>query len=380
DRGLIPRSVSALFEALSSRPDREDLEISASFYELYKDSVIDLLSSRRRKVPVKQGESGPTLVGLLRQVVATESDAYRLLFQGDSNRHFERFPQNSETSRGHVFYLLHINHAITGNRTSLAFVDLAAPIGARNSANTAIAESLDALKAALLAMRDGREPSFESSILPQLLEPWLCPAKGQPQAHVALINPVRYSMDNHQETHEWLAFIRLAQEAHSGQPLVHSPSLRPKNLMMAHEEYGKTHQTRTPPSMAAKLPLWGSAVEESRFCPTEVDSTASFRSRQEGTVPPAWTLPEHDVSLAESNDTATSGAPDQLAHWPGEGGGAVGQAARPVIDVPVETSPALAIRVPINVPVTIKQAASPVPSIERQARTMSVEPVTRPVA
>ncbi|CAE8722441.1 unnamed protein product, partial [Polarella glacialis] len=169
-------------------------------------------------------------------------------------------------------------------------------------------------------------------------------------------------------------------EAHSGQPLVHSPSLRPKNLMMAHEEYGKTHQTRTPPSMAAKLPLWGSAVEESRFCPTEVDSTASFRSRQEGTVPPAWTLPEHDVSLAESNDTATSGAPDQLAHWPGEGGGAVGQAARPVIDVPVETSPALAIRVPINVPVTIKQAASPVPSIERQARTMSVEPVTRPVA
>eukprot|EP00435_Cladocopium_sp_Y103_P022894 s2039_g5.t1 len=148
DRGLIPRSVSALFEAMAAEPEREDVEVSVSFYELYKDAVVDLLSERRRKVPIKPTENGPQLIGLLRQVVSTESDAYHLLFQGDSNRHFQSFAQNSETSRGHVFYLLHITQRFTGKRAVLAFVDLAAPIAVRNPANTAIAQSLDALKVA----------------------------------------------------------------------------------------------------------------------------------------------------------------------------------------------------------------------------------------
>eukprot|EP00439_Symbiodinium_sp_Y106_P074016 s1013_g14.t1 len=100
DRGLIPRSVTALFEALASIPDKEDVEISVSFYELYKDAVIDLLSERRRKVPIRASEGGPVLVGLLRQVVANQTDALHLLFQGDSNRHFQNCALNSESSRG----------------------------------------------------------------------------------------------------------------------------------------------------------------------------------------------------------------------------------------------------------------------------------------
>lgn len=219
DRGLIPRSVSALFEAMAAEPEREDVEVSVSFYELYKDAVVDLLSERRRKVPIKATENGPQLIGLLRQVVATESDAYHLLFQGDSNRHFQSFAQNSETSRGHVFYLLHITQRFTGKRAVLAFVDLAAPIAVRNPANAAIAQSLDALKATLLALRDGREAFWESAILPQLLEPWLGPKS---LASVVLLSPVRYSSDMHQEAHEWLTFTRLAQEAYSGNPLPYS--------------------------------------------------------------------------------------------------------------------------------------------------------------
>lgn len=216
DRGLIPRSVSALFEAMDGEPEREDVEVSVSFYELYKDAVVDLLSERRRKVPIKPTEKGPQLVGLLRQVVSTESDAYHLLFQGDSNRHFQSFAQNSETSRGHVFYLLHVSHRFSGKRAVLAFVDLAAPIAVRNPANTAIAQSLDALKATLLALRDGREAFWESSILPQLLEPWLGPKS---TSTVVLLSPVRYCSDQHQEAHEWLTFTRLAQEAYCGNPL-----------------------------------------------------------------------------------------------------------------------------------------------------------------
>lgn len=218
DRGLIPRSVTALFEALASISDKEDVEISVSFYELYKDAVIDLLSERRRKVPIRASEGGPVLVGLLRQVVANQTDALHLLFQGDSNRHFQNCALNSESSRGHAVYLVQLIHRLSGHRSMLAFVDLAAPAPIANPANTAVTQSLDALKAALLCQRDGRERSWDSNILPQLLECWLSPAPGQ-ESSVVLLTPVRYSLDTHQESHEWLNFARLVQEAHGGKPL-----------------------------------------------------------------------------------------------------------------------------------------------------------------
>merc|ERR1719326_1585291 len=68
DRGLIPRSISALYEALGARADRDDFEVAVSFYEIYKDGVVDLLSERRRRVPVLTMEGqGPVLEGLTRQ-------------------------------------------------------------------------------------------------------------------------------------------------------------------------------------------------------------------------------------------------------------------------------------------------------------------------
>lgn len=37
DRGLIPRSISALFQGLGARADRGDFKVTVAFYELYKD-------------------------------------------------------------------------------------------------------------------------------------------------------------------------------------------------------------------------------------------------------------------------------------------------------------------------------------------------------
>lgn len=218
DRGLIPRSISALFEALCARPDREELEVAVSFYELYKDGVVDLLSEKRRRVALQPGENGPVLVGLLKQAVATESDAYHLLFQGDSNRHFERMPMNAETSRGHVFYVLHLSHPRSGRKATLSFVDLAAVVSTRNQATASIAQSIDALKAVVAAMHAGTRPVFESSPLTQLLQPWMQPPPGSEPGHVALISPVRYLSSMQRELHEWVLFTRLFEEALRGPP------------------------------------------------------------------------------------------------------------------------------------------------------------------
>ena len=52
--------------------------------------------------------------------MASESDAYHLLFQGDSNRHFERLPANAETSRGHTFFNVSIEHLREGWQRTLS--------------------------------------------------------------------------------------------------------------------------------------------------------------------------------------------------------------------------------------------------------------------
>lgn len=211
DRGLIPRAISQVFEALAGKKSREDFEVAVSFYELYKDSVIDLLSEGRRKVAVKSSERGPLLVGLLRQVVQAESDAYQLLFHGDSNRHFERLPLNPETSRGHVFFVLYVSNLISGSIASLAFVDLAAASGPRNQATNYIAATLDDLRGSVQAMADGTEVP-EKTVLCQLLKPSIKPYPGLVMPSVTLVAPLRFSLAAHSEVLEWMRFARLVQD------------------------------------------------------------------------------------------------------------------------------------------------------------------------
>mmetsp|Transcript_3842 Transcript_3842/g.5967 ORF Transcript_3842/g.5967 Transcript_3842/m.5967 type:complete len:941 (-) Transcript_3842:210-3032(-) len=210
DRGLIPRSISALFEALTARPDKADFQVAVSFFEIYKEYVVDLLSERRRRVPVQQARGQEVVLeGLLKTTAASESDAYHLLFQGDSNRHFEKFPANAETSRGHVFYILHLTHIPTGREASLSFVDLAAVIGTKNHATVAIKRGLDALKAAVAAMLAGEQPLFEGQLLTQLLQP----ALQHSSLNVALICPIRYMESTSKDVHSWLEFAKQFQEA-----------------------------------------------------------------------------------------------------------------------------------------------------------------------
>mmetsp|Transcript_492 Transcript_492/g.1147 ORF Transcript_492/g.1147 Transcript_492/m.1147 type:complete len:630 (-) Transcript_492:619-2508(-) len=212
DRGLIPRSISALFEALSARADRGDFEVSVSFYEIYKDAVVDLLSERRRRVTLQTDQKGPKLVGLTKQTAATESDAYHLLFQGDSNRHFERLPLNAETSRGHVFYVLHLANLPTGREATLSFIDLAATISMKNHATASITRSLEALRVTVSAIGTNRRPPFEASVLTQLLEPWLKP-NPRSLVHVACILPAKYMEQMADEIGDWFHFARLFHEA-----------------------------------------------------------------------------------------------------------------------------------------------------------------------
>ncbi|EER02685.1 Kinesin heavy chain isoform 5C, putative [Perkinsus marinus ATCC 50983] len=95
DRGLIPRTLTFLFDHKSS-----SMRVEISFYEIYKEEVVDLLSPR---VKISHSED------LTRMLVDDESAAYQALFTGDSNRHFEKMPQNTEASRGHAVFEILVN-------------------------------------------------------------------------------------------------------------------------------------------------------------------------------------------------------------------------------------------------------------------------------
>lgn len=227
DRGLIPRSISTLFAELGARHDRAEFQVYVSFFEVYKDSIVDLFSGAAHRVPLQQsGAAKGAVVGAaLRQLASNENDAYHMLFQGDANRHFEKLPLNEETSRGHVVYELRLLRTATGREATLAFVDLAVGVAGRDVAGNSVPRSLRALGTVLEALRDRRQrPSFDASPLTQVLRPWLRPAKGEAVPNVNLIVPFRYSRQLHQELRCWLDFATLALSALQARSLADAAS------------------------------------------------------------------------------------------------------------------------------------------------------------
>ncbi|CAJ1389261.1 unnamed protein product [Effrenium voratum] len=190
DRGLIPRSISAVFETLAARTDREDFRVAVSFFEIYREQVIDLLSKA-------YAESAT------RHIVRSEREAYNLLFEGDSRRHFEQLPSNSETSRGHVFFQLYITRA--NAEAVLAFVDVAAPSPKQSSIDTSIAQSLAALRAVARSMCAGLPADQNSTLLTRLLEQWLT------HDDIVTLLPLKYQSCG--ESYDFLQLARILHQA-----------------------------------------------------------------------------------------------------------------------------------------------------------------------
>jgi len=209
------------------RADRLEFEVAVSFFEIYKDMVVDLLSERRRRVTMtREDADGPVRLGLEKQVCETESDAYQVLFQGDSNRHLEHFPWNPETSRGHVFYVIHLAHLPTDQEATVSFIDLAAVISTKNRATLSIEHSLTSLKAVISAINQNDSPPFDESILTQLLQPLLQPLPELETPHMSLITPIRYDGTTSNESLEWLEFatqFRNALRRLRGEPVHNEP-------------------------------------------------------------------------------------------------------------------------------------------------------------
>jgi len=137
DRGLIPRTLSYLFEQFMC-DDENDYKMQISYLELYNENGYDLLSPAHDfkgledlpKVTILEDPvSGIKIRNLQTFPVATEEEAVNQLFVGDTNRSIAETPMNMASTRGHCIFTLYIESRRSESsiikRSKLHLVDLA---------------------------------------------------------------------------------------------------------------------------------------------------------------------------------------------------------------------------------------------------------------
>eukprot|EP00959_Pyramimonas_sp_CCMP1952_P212315 4442697-Pyramimonas_sp.AAC.1 len=130
-RGIIPRALHYLFREIESREDREVL-VRCSYLEIYNEELYDLLGenpgSAENLVIVEQNRS--TFVkGLNKKLVANEEEALAAFFEGESGRSVAAHSLNSNSSRSHVVFTVHLETRFGADErvvsSKINFVDLA---------------------------------------------------------------------------------------------------------------------------------------------------------------------------------------------------------------------------------------------------------------
>ncbi|KAJ8919562.1 hypothetical protein NQ315_002184, partial [Exocentrus adspersus] len=117
DRGIIPRSIQYVFAQNEKIPIKPTIYIS--YMEIYNEIGYDLLGPRHdntsrsleelpRIVLLEDSNGEVHMRNLSVLAVATEQEAMRLLFLGDTNRTIAETPMNEYSSRSHCIFTMYI--------------------------------------------------------------------------------------------------------------------------------------------------------------------------------------------------------------------------------------------------------------------------------
>ena len=136
-RGIIPRSISRLFNEISTKPEY-DFNIQISYLEIYNEIMFDLLPEdgkffgQRANIEFQEDNKGNVLVkGLSKHKVTNEEECFNLLFEGESNRTISEHKLNQGSSRSHCLFMIQLEMKSKIESTEkimvskLNFVDLA---------------------------------------------------------------------------------------------------------------------------------------------------------------------------------------------------------------------------------------------------------------
>uniref|UniRef100_A0A3P9BTZ9 Kinesin family member 6 n=1 Tax=Maylandia zebra TaxID=106582 RepID=A0A3P9BTZ9_9CICH len=137
DRGIIPRTLSYLYERFSQDSSMV-YTTHISYLEIYNEMGYDLLDSRHEasrledlpKVMIMEDQDQNIhLRNLSLQQSVNEEEALNLLFLGDTNRMIAETPMNQASTRSHCIFTVHLCRREPGSatlrRSKLHLVDLA---------------------------------------------------------------------------------------------------------------------------------------------------------------------------------------------------------------------------------------------------------------
>ncbi|KAM5286927.1 kinesin-like protein KIF6 isoform 2-T2 [Hipposideros larvatus] len=137
DRGIIPRTLSYIFEQLQ-KDTSKIYTTHISYLEIYNECGYDLLDPRHEassledlpKVTILEDpDQNIHLKNLSLHQATTEEEALNLLFLGDTNRMIAETPMNQASTRSHCIFTIHLSSKEPGSATvrhaKLHLVDLA---------------------------------------------------------------------------------------------------------------------------------------------------------------------------------------------------------------------------------------------------------------
>ena len=119
ERGIIPRAIETLFEAVRSLKDTTDFRIHVSYLQIYNDAAYDLLNPSNAGKPIERwtrvkprmaSESDRlSFRDLSVHRVESQTEALELLFRGNANRITSETPMNMVSSRSHCVFTVNVN-------------------------------------------------------------------------------------------------------------------------------------------------------------------------------------------------------------------------------------------------------------------------------
>lgn len=139
DRGLIPRSISYIYDKIKNR-ENQDISVHISYFEIYNEIGYDLLNPASRlesllytglpRISVRErGDGNFVTHNLTSHLAADEDIAQHLLLQGSLSRKVASTTMNIHSSRSHAVYTLMLTSKVIDSDTmtvsKLNFVDLA---------------------------------------------------------------------------------------------------------------------------------------------------------------------------------------------------------------------------------------------------------------
>eukprot|EP00658_Telonema_sp_P-2_P077228 TRINITY_DN6935_c0_g2_i1.p1 TRINITY_DN6935_c0_g2~~TRINITY_DN6935_c0_g2_i1.p1 ORF type:complete len:569 (-),score=207.55 TRINITY_DN6935_c0_g2_i1:119-1825(-) len=130
-KGIIPRMVNVIFDAVMDADDAIEFSIAVSYVEIYMEKIRDLLDPARANLSIQMDKSGGggTYVDASELYVGSPEDVMQCMRRGSVNRTTQATRMNEESSRSHSIFIVTVVQKNRRNgaelRGKLYLVDLA---------------------------------------------------------------------------------------------------------------------------------------------------------------------------------------------------------------------------------------------------------------